>query len=338
MNILLTSVGRRTYIVEYFKKALKNKGKVYAANSEYTYALEKADGFVITPLIYNNNYIDTLLSICQKQQIDCIISLFDIDLYKLSQNKQVFEKHDIKVLVSNEDVISICNDKWQTYNFCKDNNFYTPKTYINFDDVLNDLNIGTISYPLVVKPRWGMGSIGLYIADSYDELKVFIRKVKNEIKNTYLKYESSFDIEHSVLIQECINGDEYNIDIINDFNGNYLLSSPKRKISMRAGETDIAQVVKNNDLENLGEHISKKLKHILNLDLDCIYFCGKYYVIDLNCRMGGGFPFSYLCGVNLPLQIVRWLEGQSTDFDLINVRQYKSLCKNIVPVILNDGV
>ena len=130
MNILLTSVGRRTYIVEYFKKALKNKGKVYAANSEYTYALEKADGFVITPLIYNNNYIDTLLSICQKQQIDCIISLFDIDLYKLSQNKQVFEKHDIKVLVSNEDVISICNDKWQTYNFCKDNNFYTDYIYL----------------------------------------------------------------------------------------------------------------------------------------------------------------------------------------------------------------
>ena len=34
MNILFTSVGRRTYLVEYFKNALKNDGKVYVANSD----------------------------------------------------------------------------------------------------------------------------------------------------------------------------------------------------------------------------------------------------------------------------------------------------------------
>ena len=33
MNILLTSAGRRTYLVEYFKEALAGHGKVYASNS-----------------------------------------------------------------------------------------------------------------------------------------------------------------------------------------------------------------------------------------------------------------------------------------------------------------
>ena len=49
MNILLTSVGRRTYLIEYFKEAMKCVGKVFASNSEYTYTLSHADEYVITP-------------------------------------------------------------------------------------------------------------------------------------------------------------------------------------------------------------------------------------------------------------------------------------------------
>ena len=50
MNILLTSVGRRTYLVEYFKNELKSyQGAVHASNSVMTFSLKKADKFVITP-------------------------------------------------------------------------------------------------------------------------------------------------------------------------------------------------------------------------------------------------------------------------------------------------
>lgn len=57
MNILLTSVGRRTYMVNYFKEALQGKGLVHAANSVETYAMKIADQSVLTPLIYDGNYI-----------------------------------------------------------------------------------------------------------------------------------------------------------------------------------------------------------------------------------------------------------------------------------------
>ena len=36
MNILLTSAGRRTYMVEYFKEVLNGNGEVHASNSDYT--------------------------------------------------------------------------------------------------------------------------------------------------------------------------------------------------------------------------------------------------------------------------------------------------------------
>ena len=65
MNILLTSVGRRTYLINYFKKALKGEGFIYASNNVMTYSLSQADRYVLTPQIYDEIYIDFLLKYCQ---------------------------------------------------------------------------------------------------------------------------------------------------------------------------------------------------------------------------------------------------------------------------------
>ena len=63
MNILLTSVGRRGYLIDYFKKALQGKGEVHVANSSaVTPAFSRADHSVVTPLIYDKEYIDFLLT------------------------------------------------------------------------------------------------------------------------------------------------------------------------------------------------------------------------------------------------------------------------------------
>ncbi len=85
MNILLSSVGRRSYMVRYFKKALGKNGLVHAGNSVETYAMQVADRSVITPLIYDTTYIDFLFDYCKKNDINAIIPLFDIDLPVLSR-------------------------------------------------------------------------------------------------------------------------------------------------------------------------------------------------------------------------------------------------------------
>ena len=80
MNILLTSVGRRTYLIHYFQQALNGEGKVFASNSVMTYSMEQADSYVITPQIYDDSYIEFLLSFCVKNEIRAIISCFDIGI------------------------------------------------------------------------------------------------------------------------------------------------------------------------------------------------------------------------------------------------------------------
>ena len=111
MNILLTSAGRRTYMIEYFKQALNGTGKVFASNSILTYTLEQADEYVLTPNIYDDSYISFLIDYCKQKAISAVISLFDIDLPVLAKNKALFSKEGIKLIVSDYDVTQICNDK-----------------------------------------------------------------------------------------------------------------------------------------------------------------------------------------------------------------------------------
>lgn len=333
MNIILTSVGRRTYMIDYFREAMDGVGKVYASNSEYTYSLSHADGYVLTPLIYDETYISFLLSFCKKEKISAVISLFDIDLLVLAHNTSEFEKNGIKVIVSSEEVIRICNDKWLTYMFLKSNDISCPKTYISFEKVEKDVREKLISFPLIIKPRWGMGSIGISFVECEEELEVIYKKVVRTIFNSYLKYESNRTEKECVIFQEMIKGQEYGLDILNDFNAQNVCIVAKKKISMRAGETDIAETVDKNEFEGLAKKISTNLKHIGNLDVDMFRTeKGELKVLELNCRFGGQYPFSHLAGVNFPKQIIKWLLGMETDISLLRARLGVISCKDLVPV------
>ena len=319
MNILLTSVGRRGYLVQYFKEALNGDGKVFVSNSDaHSPAFKYADEHVVSPLIYDEGYIDFLLDYCKKNNVEMLISLFDIDLYVLAKNKEIFDEIGVTVVVSDADFIKVCNDKWLTYQYLSKRNISTPKTYLDLESVENDISNKLISFPLIVKPRWGMGSLEIFTADNLEELNIFYKKIKRNIENSYLKYESKQDLDNCVIIQQKIKGFEYGVDIIDNLNGNYQNTVIRKKIGMRAGETDAAEIVKNNEILDLAKKLAKHSKHIGNLDMDILSDGKKYYILEMNARFGGGYPFSHLAGVNLPLALIQWKKGLEVNQDILN--------------------
>lgn len=321
MNILLTSVGRRSYLVQYFKEVIGENGTVHVSNSsKLTPAFSVADQAVVTPLIYSDDYIPFLISYCKENKISLLISLFDIDLPILSANKKLFNDIGVKVIVSDESVIDTCNDKYSTYIFLKKNGFFVPKTYLSLDETLFAINNHEINYPVIIKPRWGMGSIGVLIAENEEELLVFYKKSLSHIKNSYLKYESNDNLDESIIIQEMLNGQEYGLDIINDLNGVHQNTVVKIKHAMRSGETDCAETVYDSQLKELGLSLSQKLRHIGNLDADVFLIDDKPYILEMNARFGGGYPFSHIAGVNLPLAIINWVQEKDLSENLLSER------------------
>lgn len=330
INILLTSAGRRGYLVKYFQEAIKGKGKVCAANSEGdSAALKAADEAVVTPLIHDASYISFLLQYCRKNKVTAVIPLFDIDLPVLSKHRKEFEQIGTRVLVSDPEVIDICNDKWKMYQFLAKNGFDVLPTFIYIQDALRAIRKGKAHFPFIIKPRWGMGSLSVYEAENEKELEILYEKARREVFNCYLKYESMTDRTNSILIQEKVQGWEYGLDNISDLKGNYCITVVKKKEGMRAGETDCATVVNIPELTEFGKRLAAAAKHIANMDIDLVISDDKKYVLDMNARFGGGYPFSHEAGVNLPLAIVKWLQGEEVPIKMLTPRTGATYKKDI---------
>lgn len=308
MNILLTSVGRRAYMVKYFQEVLGEEGQVHVCNSDdKTVAFQYADKAVLSPLIYDEAYIPFLLKYCEENQIKILISLFDIDLLVLAKNKHRFEEIGTKVIVSDPELIEICNDKWKTYLFLKEHGFHVPKTYLSLQKVMLALDSGELQYPIIIKPRFGCGSIAMSVAEDEMALLYYFRRNTRAVNRTYLKYESAA-VEEKILFQEMLPGQEYGADIIHDLHGNFQSAIIKKKIAMRAGETDIAQVVDSEVIYREARRLGHLTRHIGNMDVDIFDVDGVPYILEMNARFGGGYPFSHMAGCNLPAAIVDWVK------------------------------
>lgn len=332
MNILLTSAGRRGYLAAYFKEALKEAGcggLVHCANSQPSPAMAYGDRSVVTPLIYDKDYIPFLLEYCKSQEIRLLIPLFDIDIPVLAARREEFEKIGTFVVTADLETVEICNDKWKTAELLGKMGIKVPATWLSVDKALKAAEEGNVSFPLMVKPRWGMGSLSVFRAENEEELRVLAKKSRREIMASYLRYESGQDAESCVLIQQLLKGQEYGLDVINDFQGHYCNTIVKRKSAMRSGETDAAVTEENKELAALGERLSGLLRHRGNLDVDVFGCEDGYYVIEMNARFGGGYPFSHAAGANLPLAMVYWALGQEAPGELLRARPGVEAWKDI---------
>lgn len=313
MNILLTSVGRRNYIVEYFKNELKEKGRVIVTNSiADTSGMYLGDKSYRTPPIKSSEYIPFLLDICEKEKITAVIPLFDMDVSAISINKDLFLKHKIFPVVSRYPMISICFDKLEYPSFLEGIGLKTPRIFSSLENVKQEICIGNAAFPFIIKPRWGTGSILTEVVHDEKELDYQYALLSLKIKSTFLDDPVPEGHLNTIIIQQHIKGEEFGMDVVNDLNGNYVKTYVKRKLGMRSGETDGAVTIRNQEYESIGKRISIAFEHLSILDIDFIVNDNsEVYIIDMNPRFGGGYPFTHQAGVNLPAMIVSWLRGES---------------------------
>ena len=310
MNLLFTSAGRRDYLIEYFAAALGGRGRVHVGNSEaLCSAFTVGDAQVVTPPIHHEDYIPFLRDYCRRESISAILPLFDIDVPVLAMARADFAEEGVRVIVPSLEAAEICNDKWRTVNFLRAAGIRTLRTYLSPESALASVAAGDIQFPMIVKPRWGMGSIGLIQAEDAEELRLVYRLVTRRVFTSYLQAESLSKPEAAVLIQELATGTEYGLDVLNNLSGEHVVTVAKRKLAMRSGETDIAITEDRQDLFALGARLGALLRHPGHLDVDVFVDGTDLSVLELNCRFGGGYPFTHAAGANFPAAILSWLSG-----------------------------
>lgn len=327
MNILILSAGTRNKVVQAFKEALHGKGRVIATDcSNLAPALYDADAFYIVPRITEEGYVDKILDICVRERITGVFSLIDPELSLLAKNRDRFLQIGTTPVVSDYDLVEKCFDKYSFYKMLKKMKVPTAKCYTDMYRFLDELDHAKILYPVFVKPITGSASININEVRSDDELAVLFAR---------------FD---DLMIQEYMDGQEYGADVYIDMiSGKCTHIFLKKKIKMRAGETDKSVSVKIPELFDQIVSLTETLGFRGMIDIDIFERDGKYLFSEINPRFGGGYPHAYACGVDFASLLVRNLEGLANEpaighyAENICMMKYNEVCirdfngKEIIP-------
>lgn len=293
MNILILSCGTRNKVVQYFRKELKDKGKVICTDcSNIAPAIYEADKYYIVPRMTEPGYIDVVLEICKKENITGVLSLIDPELSLLAKHADEFRAIGTTVIGSSFELCEMSLDKIQMYQWLDEHGYKCAKSYMDKEMFYLDVKTGIINYPVFVKPSKGSASIA--ISKVYDRETLELLTTHGE----------------GLMIQEFLNGQEIGADVYIDIiSGEVVSIFTKKKIVMRAGETDKAVSFKDEKLFTLIADFVKEVGYRGQIDIDIFEVNGEYYISEVNPRFGGGYPHAYECGCNHMQLIVNNLNG-----------------------------
>lgn len=305
MNILILSVGTRNKIVQYFKKTLGGIGQVVVTDmSDVAPAVYEADKFYKVPRITNEGYLDIIFDICEKEKISAVLTLIDPELSLLAANQEKFQKLGVTIIGSSYELCERCLDKWKMFQWLQSSGYLCAKSYIDKNTFFEDIERGEINYPVVVKPVCGSASIA-------------ISKVYNKEMLELL-----FSNNEGLMIQEFLNGQEIGADCYIDMISQEVVSIfTKKKIAMRAGETDKAVSFKDEKLFLLLEKFITESGFSGQIDIDIFNVDGKYYISEVNPRFGGGYPHAYECGCDHMTLIKNNLQGIANEKIIGNYKE-----------------
>lgn len=299
MNILILSCGTRNKLVRFFKETFHARGGrvVVTDCSPWAPALYEADAFYIVPSMREVGYLDEIGRICRKEKIDALIPLFEDELDLLAQNRERFEAQGIRAIVSDAESVALCRDKYRFFKHLEKNGIpamFTCDSLEAFDRARAE---GKIDFPVFIKPVRGCGSVGISRVDCRELLEVLCRYSGEEL-----------------LIQQYADGEEFGADVYVDLLSGQMTSVfVKKKVRMRAGETEKSVSVKDGALFELIGRTVSTLKLAGPIDMDIFKVDGRYYISEINPRFGGGYPHAWHAGVRFPELIAQNLSGQETE-------------------------
>lgn len=296
MNILILSAGTRNKIVQYFKKTLGPDGMVIATDmSALAPAIYEADKHYIVPRMTAPGYLDVILDICRKEKIDGVLSLIDPELSLLACNAEKFSQVGTTVIGSDYDRCEMSLDKMRMFEFCTQHGYKAARSWNALEQFQKEFDAGKINFPVFVKPQCGSASIAISKVSDMETVQLLFDHAKEN---------------EQLMIQEFLTGQEIGADVYIDMiSGEVVSIFTKKKILMRAGETDKAVSFKDEKLFQLITRFAKEAGYRGQIDIDIFDIDGEYYISEVNPRFGGGYPHAYECGVDHMKLIVNNLQN-----------------------------
>jgi carbamoyl-phosphate synthase large subunit len=282
-------------LVESFRGALRElgvHGRVLGidAHPETAPAAYLVDKCIPVQRCSDPRYIDEVLRIAIEEEVCLIVPTIDTELMAYARSRQRFLEHGIAVTISDPETIAIACDKVETHRWLVKNEFPTPRQG-SPDEVLR--NPAQWTFPLILKPRYGSASAGVFTITSPAALK--------EIAGG----------SQDLIAQELARGDEYTINVFVQ-DGRGVCAVPHRRLETRGGEVSKGITVRDERLMELATAVAERLPGARGaLNVQCFLNSeGAINIIEINARFGGGFPLADRAGARYPLWLLQRLLGK----------------------------
>jgi len=174
INVLVTGVGGGGVGSQILKSLQSSKYSYKIIGTDITknsFGLSECNKSYIVPPFTDKNYIQRILQICNKNKVDFLAPGTDGELLKLAQKKDIFREKGIEVLSNPYNVLKLCFNKGNLFKYLKMKKILIPKFCI----VKNLKELKKMSSPLVIKPVGGGGSRSVFLAETFEETKFFVK-------------------------------------------------------------------------------------------------------------------------------------------------------------------
>jgi carbamoyl-phosphate synthase large subunit len=248
-----------------------------------------SDGGHVVPAAHKPEFIPTIHKLCATEQIQVIFPVIDEELQVFADHVEAFAQDGIRVISNPPETVRLTKDKLLTARRCEELGVLAPPTLAKENLARQPLP----PFPLIVKPRDGRGTVGVHTARDRRELDFFVQHVPNPI------------------IQQCIEGPEFTIDVLTDFDGRPLSIVPKERLQVKGGMQVKGRTVKDQRLLDYGVSIAQKFRVFPRGNIQCIRARdGRLFLIEINPKFAASLPFTVAAGVNAPLLLLKMHLGQ----------------------------
>jgi len=274
-------------------KSLKSSGKSLKliGTSIYDDSVAPAfcDIFVKAKLTSDGDYIDWLIGVIEKYNIELIIPGIEADLYKWTENIEIIKQTGVKVLNNNPSLIKLCKDKWEFYNSISK----IDKKYLIPTSVKNNFNtiVSEFGLPFLLKPKRGFASKGIV-------------KITNEEEfNKHFQY-----IPDLLIVQQIVGNieEEYTTSAFCDGNGSYFAKMTlKRKLS-KDGFTDRAETTNLDIIDEFLSHFCKILNPLGPTNFQFRIHEGELKLLEINPRISSSTSIRSSFGYNESSMVIEY--------------------------------
>ena len=212
-TLLRTAAGSTNTVTQY--RTFQDLGcRIVAADCEpLSVGFEFADAAHVVPRVADPGYLEAILGICAEEQVTLFLPALDEELALFSRHRERFEATGTRLLVSAPGALDICLDKLLTYRFLAEAGIATPRTVAAQEFQADSFD----RFPVIVKPRAGRGSTGVFTARTPAEASFFSGYVENAV------------------VQEALTGVEYTIDVLADLDSEVRILSARKRLATESG-------------------------------------------------------------------------------------------------------